>query len=109
MEIIKEINYDWMWKVGLVLCIIGIILFVIFIIFESELSAIGLSALLFGVIFLVVGIVKLNMPSFRVKLNDTYTVHELLEQCDYVKYEHDYGTWIVRFKQEEDQNGNSEQ
>lgn len=109
MEIIKEINYDWMWKFGLVLLIIGIILFVICIILESELSAIGVPALLFGVIFLVVGIVRFNEPRFRVKLNDTYTVHELSEQCDYVEYEHDYGTWLVQFKQEEDQNGNSEQ
>lgn len=100
MEIIKEINYDWMWKFGLVLLVIGIILFVIFIIFESELSAIAIPAFLFGVILLVVGIVRFNEPRFRVKLCDTYTVYELIERCDSVKYEPDYGTWLVRFKEE---------
>lgn len=109
MEIIKEINYDWMWKFGLALIGIGIISFIIFIIFERELSAIGIPALLIGIVFLVVGIVSLNRPRFRIKLCDTYTVYELIEQCESVEYESDYGTWLVRFKQEEDQNGNNEQ
>lgn len=109
MEIIKEINYDWMWKVGLVLLIIGIILFVIGIIFDSALAVVGVPALAFGISVLVVGVVRLNGPWFRVKLNDTYTVHELIEQCESVEYEPDYETWLVQFKQDEDQNGNGEQ
>ena len=100
MEIIKELNYDWMWKFGLVLLIIGIILFVIFIIFDPELSFIGIPAFVIGVVVLAVGIG--NGTQFRVKLCDTYTVYELIEQCDSVKYEPNYGTWLVRFKQEED-------
>lgn len=98
MEIIKEINYDWMWKVGLVLLIIGIILFIILIIFKSELSAIGVPGIAFGISFLVVGVCYGSR--FRVKLNDTYTVCQLIEQCESVKYEPDYGTWLVRFKED---------
>ena len=98
MEIIKEINYDWMWKFGLVLIGIGIISFIIFIIFERELSAIVVPVLAVGIAFFVAGIIQLNKPRFRVKLCDTYTVHELIEQCDSVKYESEYGTWLVRFK-----------
>jgi len=98
MEIIKEINYDWMWIFGLVLLIIGIILFIILIIFKSELSAIGIPALPFGVVFLVVGMCYGSR--FRVKLCDTYTVSELIKQCESVEYEPNYGTWLVRFKED---------
>ena len=99
MEIIKEINYDWMWKVGLVLLIIGIILFVICIIFDSELSVIGVPMLMIGIILFIAGIIQLNKPKFHVKLCDTYTVYELIEQCELVQYESNYGTWLVQFKE----------
>ncbi len=100
MEIIKEINYDWIWKVGLVLLIIGIILFIILIIFKSELSEIGVPVLAFGVAFLVVGMCYGSRSRFRVKLCDTYTVSELIEKCESVKYEPNYDTWLVRFKED---------
>lgn len=111
MEIIKEINYDWIWKVGLILLIIGLGLLIVGIITAYDwCSAIGVPILTLGVISFAVGIAQLkNSHTFRVKLNDTYTVQELAEQCDYVVYEPDYGTWLVRFKQEDDQNGNNEQ
>lgn len=107
MEIIKEINYDWMWKTGLVLCIIGLGILIIDIVIAHEWCLnIGILILAVGAVSFAVGLAQLkNSHTFRVKLSDTYTVQELSEQCDYVKYEHDYGTWLVRFKQEEDQNG----
>lgn len=102
MEIIKEINYDWVWKVGLVLLIIGLVLLIIDIIKDyGWCSTIGIPILAFGAASFAVGLAQLkNSHTFRVILNDTYTVHELSEQCDYVEYEHDYGTWLVRFKED---------
>jgi len=111
MEIIKEINYDWIWIVGLILLIIGLVLLIVDIIKDyGWLSTIGIPILVFGAVSFAVGLAQLkNSHTFRVKLNDTYTVHELIEQCESVEYELDYGTWLVRFKQEADQDGNTEQ
>lgn len=107
MEIIKEINYDWIWKVGLILLIIGIGLLLLDTIIDHKwCSTIGIPILATGIVAFTIGIIQLkNSHTFRVKLTDTYTVQELSEQCDYIVYEQDYGTWLVRFKQEEDQNG----
>ena len=104
MEIIKEINYDWVWKIGLVLFIIGIGLLLVGILIDHTVwSTIGIPLLALGVVAFPLGIAQLkNSHTFRVKLTDTYTVHELIEQCESVEYESDYGTWLVRFKQEED-------
>lgn len=106
MEIIKEINYDWVWKVGLVLLIIGLGILIICIITDNMwFSTAGMLIFVVGVISFAIGLAQLkNSHTLRVKLNDTYTVQELSEQCDYIVYEPDYGTWLVRFKQEEDQN-----
>lgn len=105
MEIIKEINYDWMWIVGLILLIIGLVLLIVDIIKDyGWLSTIGIPILVFGAVSFAVGLAQLkNSHTFRVILNDTYTVQELSEQCDYIVYEPDYGTWLVRFKQDKDE------
>jgi len=102
MEIIKEINYDWVWKVGLILLIIGLVLLIIDIIKDyGWLSTIGIPILAVGAVAFAVGLAQLrNSHTFRVIFNDTYTVQELSEQCDYIEYEHDYGTWLIRFKEE---------
>ena len=100
MEIVKEINYDWIWKVGLILFIIGLGVLIVAIVTDHEWCAtIGVPILAFGIVSFAIGIVQLkNSHTFRVKINDAYTVRELSEQCDYIEYEHDYGTWLVRFK-----------
>lgn len=102
MEIIKEIDYDWIWKVGLVLLIIGLVLLIIDIIKDyGWCSTIGIPILAVGAVAFAVGLAQLrNSHTFRVKLNEIYTVQELSEQCDYIEYEHDYGTWLVRFKED---------
>ena len=102
MEIIKEIDYDWVWKVGLVLFIIGLVLVFVGIMTDHDVwSAIGIPVLALGVVAFPLGLAQLkNSHTFRVKLNDTYTVHELIEQCESVEYESDYGTWLVKFKEE---------
>ena len=104
MEIIKELNYDWVWKVGLVLFILGLVLLIVGIITDHDwCSTIGIPILALGFVAVPLGIAQLgNSHTFRVKINDTYTVHELTEQCEYIEYEPDYGTWLVRFKKEED-------
>lgn len=101
MEIIKEINYDWVWKVGLVLFIIGLVLLLVGTMTDHDVwSTIGIPILALGVVTFPIGIAQLkNSHTFRVKLNNTYTVHELIEQCDSVEYEPDYETWLVRFKE----------
>ena len=61
----------------------------------------GIPILAVGAVAFAVGLAQLrNSHTLRVKLNDTYTVQELSEQCDYVVYEPDYGTWLVRFKED---------
>lgn len=102
MNIVKEINYDWIWKVGLILLIIGVGLLIIDIMKDyGWCSAIGIPILAVGAVAFAVGLAQLrNSHTLRVKLNDTYTVQELSEQCDYVVYEPDYGTWLVRFKED---------
>ena len=100
MEIVKEINYDWVWKVGLVLFIIGLVLLLVGVMTDHDvLSTIGIPILALGVVAFPIGITQLkNNHTFRVKLNDTYTIHDLIEHCESVEYEPDYGTWLVRFK-----------
>ena len=100
MEIIKEINYDWVWKCGLILLIIGTGLLLVGILTDHTVwSTMGIPLLALGVVAFPLGIAQLkNSHTFRVKLTNTYTVQELSEQCDYIAYEPDYGTWLVRFK-----------
>jgi len=102
MEIIKEINYDWIWIFGLILLIIGLGILIVDIVIAHEWCLnIGILILAVGVISFAVGLAQLkNSHTFRVKLSDTYTVQELSEQCEYVVYEPDYGTWLVRFRED---------
>ena len=102
MEIVKEINYGWIWEVGLVLFIIGLVLLIIDIIKDyGWCSVIGIPILAVGAVAFAVGLAQLrNSHTLRVKLNGTYTVQELSEQCEYVVYEPDYGTWLVRFRED---------
>ena len=104
MEIIKENNYDWVWEVGLIILIIRFASLILYIITDHIVwSTIGIPILALGFVSFAVGLAELkHSHAFRVKITDTYTVQELSEQCDYIVYEPDYGTWLVRFKQEED-------
>lgn len=103
MQIITEINYDWLWWVGLIVIIVSIVFFAVYI-EECCIWAgvVGLFMLFVGIIFFIFGLTEINRPhSFRIRLDDSYTIGELTSQCDSVKYEPKYDTWLVRFKEED--------
>ena len=102
MQIITEINHDWLWVVGILIILVSVCFFVMFV--EKCMDWAGVVG---GVIFFmgacvfVAGLVQLGRGhSFRIKMEDSYTVSELVQQCNSIKYEPEYDTWLVRFKED---------
>jgi len=103
MQIITEINYDWLWWVGLIIIIVSIVFFAMFVEKYCDWAGVvGLFLLFLGIILFIFGLIQLKKPhSFRIRLDNSYTIGELISQCDSVKYEPKYDTWLVRFKEED--------
>ena len=99
MEIITELNYDWLWWAGGILLIVGIVLLIVSAKVDEDFGFFGVITFVCGILCLVYGCAA--HKQFRVKIDDSYTIGKLREQCEYMKYEHKYDTWLVEFKEGE--------